>query len=119
MTTSETAQPELSDEARSAVKAAVTSIDGVGLNRQDPETVIQVVESEEKLRSVASFDDPEHVTEFEVLVNAVGRLVLDGVLESQGQLLYCKGEDPYVEISLKGFENGMLLLEVVQCYAEE
>jgi hypothetical protein len=98
-------EPELTDDSREAVVQALTKYDDVGVDERDggPTQVIDAEMIEDRRGDT--------VAKFEVLVNAVGRLELDEVMERQGLLIYCREG---VEVQLAGFQAGMLLVDVME-----
>ena len=108
------AEPELTDAARETVLHAITGYGDVGIDSRGSTGGVEVLSAERS-------DDPsqypaagDEVEVFEVVLNATGRLKLDEVMENQGLLLCAKGENPYIEASLKGFLNGKVLVEIIQ-----
>lgn len=96
---------ELTEYARTAIRQAFTYYDGVGLDESGSGSLSVI-------RCWDWIDEyHQRVASFEVLVDVVGRLDLETVTEEQGRLLYCKDG---VDVMLKGFEDGMVLIEVEQ-----
>lgn len=96
--------PVLTDESRTAVVESLTKYGDITVVGSDSVTVVdsEITEKEHGGREVSAFD---------VLVDVSGRLDLEEVMERQGLLIHAHEER---EISVKGFEDGQILLEVLQ-----
>lgn len=98
------AKHELRSESREAVMESLERYDGVGIDRR--ETPVQVID-----HSIETERDDTTVDAFEVLVDVVGRLELDTVMERQGLLIYCRDG---IEVKILGFQDRHILVEVRQ-----
>lgn len=104
-TDSGTDEAALCDESRDAVVRALTKYGDVGVDERDGGAT-QVID-----RSDGEVADGSPADVFEVLVDAVGRLNLDEVMENQGLLIYCRDG---IEVELSGFVDRQVLVEVTQ-----
>lgn len=93
---------ELSQQTREQVISSVTGYDGVDLATfGDPLTV--------KESEITTNQNGYEVVEYDVLIDTVGRLSLEEVMESHGLLLACS-ED--TEVKLAGFQDTEIALTV-------
>jgi hypothetical protein len=102
---SQAEEPELAEDSREATVQALEKYGDVGVDSRG-EGPTQVIDAE-----IIEDRRGDTVERFEVLVDAVGRLELDEVMERQGLLIYCRDG---IEVKILGFQDRKVLVEVRQ-----